>query len=627
MMNNMARLLLEWALLFSALVAFTVTETYQSYVTLGLLLLLLSFTVRAVRTHRLLPRTGLEIPWLLGLVSAAVAVWIAYNRPIALLQFYRLLAAAVLYYAVVALPVNYRRWLALGFLAAAAGLALYWPWHNDFAAQPGKLALITQLGLFANSLLSPLPGPDIHGNVAAGTLLVALPFGAALAADSLAGGAGRRRTYLAALAILLTLVILFGLFLTSSRGAWLAVGGTLALAGLAWLQRRFFPGPQKQLALWGAAVLLAGLALAAILLSGSFDRLAGSIPDPSGGILSRPRLWQQGWQVARDYLFTGSGLMTFWLVHPIYVLLIHVPYIAHAHNTFLEVWVEQGVLGFVGLLAAGIVVLIWTWKALGRRSVSMWGWAGLAALTAASLHGLVDVVFYVTRTLPVVGLLFGYAWFLNFDRSQERVQSHRTENHLSWLLPAMLLFLLGLALLLRRPVASTIYANLGAVQQTRLELTRYDPEKFNTYTLDQVRLDSQQDGSLDAALESFERALDFDPLNLSTLQRRAQIELSLGDETAALQDIQALWQAGLRDEVTRLTYGDALVANGQPQAAAEVVQGLTWAEPRLLGQAWSRYWINQDYRRAADAWQTVLLLNPQAQGIKDFLQQAREKSK
>lgn len=41
-----------------------------------------------------------------------------------------------------------------------------------------------------------------------------------------------------------------------------------------------------------------------------------------------------------------------------------------------------------------------------------------------------------------------------------------------------------------------------------------------------------------------------------------------------------------------------------------MVRGLKWAEVRLLGQAWSRYWEDKDYRRAADAWAAVSLINP-----------------
>ena len=620
-MKNSQFLILEWILLLLALAAFTITETYRPYVTLGLILLLASFTVRILRTHTFLPRTGLELPWLLGLISAAVAVWIAYDQPVALLQFYRLLAAAVIFYAVVAMPKNSLRWLALGFLAAAAGLAVYWPLHTDFSVQPGKLAVITSLGLLANRLLPHLPGPDIQSNVAAGTLVVALPFGAALAVEA----HRQRQTWLVGLALLLTLVVLGGLFMTGSRGAWLALLGILCLGGLVWLQRGVLsrtdsPVHVSRGVFWGVVFLGIVFAAAAVYLTGSLDRLVGSIPDPSGGIQSRTQLWRQGWQLVGDYPFTGSGLMSFWMVHSVYGLLLNVPFIAHAHNIFIEVWVEQGVFGLLGLLWAGAVVFTWTWKALGRQEVSIWGWAGLAALTAAALHGVVDVVFYVTRTLPLVGLLFGFAWFLNLPEEPAVVGAQKPNKASTWII-AGLVFTLGLALLVRRPLLGTWYANLGAVEQTHLELSHYDPTLFDKVPLDQVR----QSLDLTPSLDNFERSLSYTPENRTALQRRAQAELSLGNYSAALQDAVRLWQAGYRDDVTRLTYGDALVANGQPQAAVQAIQGLTWAEPRLLGQAWARYWLHQDYPRAADAWTAVLMLDPQAPGITDFLQQAQEK--
>ena len=52
------------------------------------------------------------------------------------------------------------------------------------------------------------------------------------------------------------------------------------------------------------------------------------------------------------------------------------------------------------------------------------------------------------------------------------------------------------------------------------------------------------------------------------------------------------------------------MANGQVDAAAETMRGLTWAESRLGGHAWYRYYLAGDYQHAIYAWQTVLLLNP-----------------
>jgi hypothetical protein len=614
---------LEWAALLLALMAFSLTEVYTPYVTIGLLFLLASFVMRAVRTHTFLSRTGLEIPWALGIASAAVAVWIAYNQPVALLQLFRLLAAFVLYEALVSEQETFLRWPAVVFLIGATALAVYWPAHNDFAAQPGKLAVINRLGASLTHLLPGIPGPDIHSNVAAGTLLAALPFGAAMIWDAWRA----RQRLLSYLAAVLTFIILGGLVMTSSRGAWLALAGASTLAVLTWVQRRWFRRPRQQLVFWGLVALSGLLVISFGFLTGNFDRLAGQIPDPTGGIQSRTHLWVQSLRLLRDYPFTGSGLMTYWMVHPVYALLIDVPFIAHSHNTFLEVWIEQGVLGFLGLFLAGLVVAVWTWRALGRRAVSPWGWTGLAALTAVTLHGLVDVVFYVERTLPIIGLLFGYAWFLNLPTpaplAHPAPASNRRVPVWAWVALAAILGMLAAAAAFHRALAGAWYANMGAVQQTRLELTRFDPQRHEEFTLDQAR----QALDLGPALESFAKALAADPTNRTALQRRTEIELSLGDYSAALEDAGRLWQAGYRDDVTRLLYGDVLVADGQVQAAAHTVQGLTWAEPRLLGDAWYRYWLTQDYRRAADAWSTVLLLNPQAQTIDAWLKQAQSKIK
>jgi hypothetical protein len=615
----------EWLLLLISQAAFITTEQYTDYVTLGLVYLLAAFFVRALRTHRLLPRTGLEIPWVLGLASAGVAVWIAYDRGVALLQFYRLLSAFVIYYAVVSFPGKTLRWPAAGLLLFGAALALYWPISYDFASQPGKLALITQLGLLVNRLAPAIPGPYIHSNVAAGALLTSLLIGAALVVDFWHG----RQRLLAVAAGVLSLVVLGGLFLTGSRGAWLGLAAAIALGALAWAQRRWLATPAKQLVFWSGIALLGVLAIGVIAGTGNQDRLVGAVPDPTGSLQSRTVLWGQSLDLARDALFTGSGLQSFFRVHAIYRLLLHTPYLFHAHNTFLEVLLEQGIFGLIGLLWAGIVVVIWAWKALGRASVSIWGWAGLAALIAASVHGMVDVVFYVTRTLPLIGLMFGYAWFLNetvVAGQEQTIESH-INGHRLWQAIGLALLVLALlaAVIFSKPLLAAGYANRGVAQQVHVELTRYNPYQFDKYSLDQVRHDSVKDGSLEPALASFNRALQLDPTQRTALQRLAQINLSLGDYAAALEATTTLWQAGHRDEVTRLLYGDALVATGQIEPAVETVDGISLAISRLRFQAWYRYWIDQDYRRAADAWTAVLLLDPESPDIDRWLKQAQEK--
>jgi hypothetical protein len=78
--------------------------------------------------------------------------------------------------------------------------------------------------------------------------------------------------------------------------------------------------------------------------------------------------------------------------------------------------------------------------------------------------------------------------------------------------------------------------------------------------------------------------------------------------------------------VARLVLGDALVAQGSLEEAAVAVRGLDWAEMRLDGQAWYRYWVNQDWQRAAYAWRAVLLLDPEDAYARGWVGQAEERA-
>jgi hypothetical protein len=176
-----------------------------------------------------------------------------------------------------------------------------------------------------------------------------------------------------------------------------------------------------------------------------------------------------------------------------------------------------------------------------------------------------------------------------------------------------------------RPILSTTYANAGVVSQTRLELTTYDPASFADPTLDLVR----RELDLSRAEGFFREALDWDETNLTARQRLAAIGLSREEYAEALAWMGEAWEGGARDEVTRLLYGDALVAMGRPEEAAEVVRGIGWAEDRLAYQAWYRYWLGvppgeADYQRCAWAWEAVLLLNPEFPGAEEGLEMAEE---
>lgn len=593
---------LDWGLLLTGLALLTVTEVYQPIVPIGLLFTLSSFGVRAWRRGRLAPRTGLEIPWVLFLGSGALATYISYDQPAAFLQFSRYIASATWFYALCDSRQRIRRWNAWGFVLLGTALAVYWPLQHDFAAQPAKFAVLNAIGLWLNQHLpslkfETLTGPAIHPNVAAGALSLAVPFAALTIFQQRKAG----RAPLAVLSSLALAFILFSLLLTGSRGAWIGVALSAGFGMLVWMQRRWFSAPDLRWRFW-VIILVAGISMLFVAQATiGLERLVGQIPDPNGSLRSRTVVWTEGALLARDYFFTGIGFQAYWLVNPLYTMLVHFPYLPHAHNTFLEVWIEQGVLGALGLAWALGVWLSWGWRAITSRRVLWLGWAGLAALVVSLAHGIVDDILTYTRLIPLAGLVLGFSW-----------SAVQHAPPLPWPRPVRYAALgtaalaLVIGILSWRGIASAWYANLGALNQSLLEISRYDPAHFDRPTLDQIR----RELNLSVVETSFQRALALNPNNLTARQRLAQIALSRGDYAAAEQYIAKAWQHGNLDPVTRLLYGDALVAQGKPEQAAAVVRGLTWASGRLLFQAYYRYWLHQDYMRTVLTSQAVLLLEP-----------------
>jgi O-antigen ligase len=594
--------LFELALILSAIALFTITETYEFYVTIGLGFLAIFFIERGIRGHLISAWSGLEFPIILFILSAGIATVISYNQSAALLQFARILGAAALFFALADSQRPIPELLGLGYLLAATSLAIYWPLKNDYITSPGKLGLITSLGVWLNSRFSPPPGPDIYSNVAAGALLVGIPIGTGLSWQAWKAKRVKRSVLLA----LLTLIVFIGLLMTSSRGAIFGLGATIVIFGLVNIQRKVFPDKRAKALFWLTFLLLVFLGSAAILAGNNFEQMIGQIPDPSGTLHSRLSLWQESLGLVRDYFFTGSGLQTYWMVYSIYGILIHTPYIAHSHNSFLQVWIEQGLFGVLAIIWGAIILMIWAWKAIDQSDIPPLGWAGLAAIFAASVHGLVDVVFYVERTLPIVGLLLGFATLTKASLIKSEASTLQVRRQI-WVAPIAIAILLIGGLIYRRPILGYWYANRGSISQTKAELSGFDPEHFDNPTLDKLR----QDLDLSAATGEFENSIAYQADNLTSIQRLSEIALSRGNYAEALGWMKTVWDAGHHDTVTRLLYGDALVAAGQIEMASQIVQGLTWAESRLMFQAYYRYLRNQDYKRSSYAWKTVLLLNPE----------------
>jgi len=576
----------------------------------------------------------LDVSLVLFLLTAGVGVWASYDRdgsraiffippsimnlvegavqPIGWQKLWGLFLAALLYYALAATKAAKGQRRALGLLAGFGALvALVFIATHDWAAEPSEWEPITRLGEAIQAPLPPpLPGGLLDPNGAGGVVAPLLPLSLGLAVE-----AGRKRAWLMAWGLLTGVAMALGLLLTASRGAWIGLGGALALGIAWWLAGRL--GRQKQrLAIF---VGLVALGVLAVLLAVVGISPLRAMTLESFDFTNRLNIFSQAALLVRDYPFTGCGLGSFALVHSTYALLIHVPVIGHAHSLLLDIAVEQGI---VGALAAAVVWGGAAWlgmrelaRAEGPRPVLA---AGLLSLAVLVIHTLMDDPIYVSRGIPLLWASAGVVVATLRDRKAGWPVPRRWR----WLVVGMALLGLLLLGLFGRTLTATWCANLGAVAQTLVELPPYDYNHFDDPTLDQIR----QREDLSAAEAYFHRALALDPGQVTARTRLAHIALGRGEYETALEHTQAAWEAGHRDRITRLLLGDALVAQGRVEEAAAVARGLEWAESRLNGQAWYRYWVNEDWQRAAYALRAVLLLDPENAYAGGWIESAEEKA-
>ena len=581
---------------------------------LGLLVAMMAMDL--LRTGIRIRPTVFAVPLALFLVTAGISMGVAYDPSLAWNKGWLLVGALGLYAALAHQPDRLRRYVALGgFGAAGAGLTVYYLLSIDWTALALEAPSIARLGLqIRRFLLGALPPAGrlhaINANVIGGMQALLLPFYVPLLlVPHRSPGTRilhRWRLPLTAVWGLGAVLTLAGLILTVSRGAWAAlaaVGGLwIGWGALTWLWRR----GRRRMVLAAAATLIAiGLLAVVVLLR--------AVPALDAVPLLADRVWliRTGLPLARAVPFTGTGLGTYMMQYSTYVLLIHVGFLPHSHNMLLDLAIEQGVFG---ALAYAALVLTGFVRGLGalreapadRRLVLQ---AALAALGVGVLHGLVDDVLYGTHALLLLLVPFGLLVSASRQDWAPRPASAETGGDalrtgggaLGGVAPGGAITLavvligslvLGLSTGLNG-VRAAWHANLGAIEHARRVLGVYDSE-LRPVSLVELR----REVDLSPALARYQRALAHDPHNPTARQRLAMVALARGEFDAALVGMETLWKAGHRDRITRLLYGDALVAAGRVEEAVPLVAGLPFAHARLLGQAWTYHQAGDPEREA-----------------------------
>ena len=305
---------------------------------------------------------------------------------------------------------------ALAFLAVGAASLFSMSGSRRFVELlTGFGALLALIGLAQKSLsdrylygfweleLGRTPfGPFVNKNHFAGWMVMALPLTLALLVTGIDQGMrgvkpgwrhrvlwfaspeANRLILVAAAAVLMAL----SLMLTMSRSGITAFGLSILVTG--WFVARGVESRSRRLA---AAACLALLAAIVVAWTGP-DVVASRFAEADWGEFNnRKGAWVDAWSVAREFPIVGTGLNTYWAAALFYQHHEMAYFFAQAHNDYLQLAAEGGLLVAVPALI-GLFILVRDSRSAMRRTLldpSKWLRAGaFASLIAIAFQETVD---------------------------------------------------------------------------------------------------------------------------------------------------------------------------------------------------------------------------------------------
>ena len=429
-------------------------------------------------------KTAFDVPLLLVIAGALLGGYGGLSREGAALRLYGLLAALLLYAAILEHATTPRRLqrvtmtlLALVTVGTLA-LVLIADEFLRFDRVPLLGALIEAVrpvGEPAGSGYEAALGQRFRfyasGVGALGDVGLALWLGALL-------GLGRSPSRL--LLLPLALVFASSVVISDNRGSMLFGALTLATLAVFW-RPRLLP-----------LIPIVALSMLSLLALGLVDRGLNLRT-----IGQRFSFWENSLYLARELPITGAGLGTqsVQLTYGAYFLPSYPPF-SHTHNIYLQALLEQGVLGFLGLVGLVVATFWVAWRLLvaggsdgpaGERRVRAAGFASLGGATALFSTGLSEITALTTLggtlLLTMLGLLAAAQRTMGDRRSstdpgprsptiRRSSSGFRSPRGLLITATSLLVFLVVLAASgLAARGAALVLLNLGAVELNRATLS------------------------------------------------------------------------------------------------------------------------------------------------------------
>ncbi|MBZ0290803.1 MAG: O-antigen ligase family protein [Anaerolineae bacterium] len=480
------------------------------------------------------------------------------------------------------------RYTSLILMELCAGFALLFISQFRYQDYPELSGIIQTLGN-ATTFLPDLSLGYLHPNAVATVLEVVFPMAVAFAL-------ARRQTAYRVAGGIMALVLLYAIFLTYSRGAYVGLAGALVVLGVAYGLSRL-----PRVVSWTAAGVAAVMAIIVVVALFNLNP-AQPIPILNSAVDPRLTLYHNSLYLARDYAFTGIGMgNTFANVYSRYSLLIQPLFLSYTSNLLLSVWLNQGLLGLVAFL--GLIVTYYRYVArIARRTQPSIMFHGLwLGVTASLIHGLFDARQYTESPLvmPVlfiaIGLTVAYAEVALREEGLWLSIRRWLQRGLWYALPAFIICLIAF-LALQTTLVAAWYTSQGAQDETRADFAP---------GLTQPQRQLLRNSAAGWYARALETSPDYAPAN----RRLGNLHVAREEYETAIPLLEGAYAAEPTNPAAIKGLGLAYAWAGRTQDAAQVLKGL----PNLNDMAnelytWGYFWSGEEQNQpllAAYAWEAA----------------------
>ena len=336
-------------------------------------------------------KSQLNYPLLLFLIALFISTLFSINLRSSLKEAYKFAPYLAAFYLMLSISPEQKRKLLIVLVGAGSLLSLYaiyqffWGFQNilDCLSQTEPYPYAEEF-VARKRVFTTFFSPDMF----AGYLIMMLPLAVGLFLDSLL----KKNRFLWILTGLSISFMFISLLLTKSIGGWIS----LFIAFLVFSVLLFVHHPHlRRKIVWIAAV--ASIFIVAILAGILIIRAdySAEFASPQNSLIQRLYFWRSATKMIRDFPLAGVGPGNFGLIYPEYkspqAIETH-----FAHNSYLQIWAEMGILGIAG----------WLWLILrsfqaGVRKLKVqerpdYLTVGLIAASSAFLtHNFIDFGFFI----------------------------------------------------------------------------------------------------------------------------------------------------------------------------------------------------------------------------------------